>query len=431
MRSNRKRTAILMALLMTAFSAVSCGSTDTGKNTSSRSQDGIVIGAATDTPAAATTETPGTPTDGSGADTPAVTEDPQATENPEPSEAPENTESPTPGEGSEPSVTLKPTSTNENPVTISFTGDVFLSREIYATYQTKGLGGAFSQKVQDVFKDSDLMVVNHEYCSSDLDASHAVTYQTWIEQAPTITDTLYPLLGVDMVGLANNHAFDYGAEGFEETLSNLEKLEIPYVGAGRNIEEATAVKTLDAGGKRFALCAANAVITDQSWVAGENKAGMASLHPWHNTYPKLLENITKAKADPNNDIVIAMLHIGNEKTTDLAETQIMYAHAAIDAGADIVIGSHAHNLQGIEYYGNGVIFYNLGNFLFSSYYRATAIITVMLNPDNTYELKIHPCKTQNLYTEYADDGGKEVYDFFNKYSVNAKVDENGMVTKKG
>jgi poly-gamma-glutamate synthesis protein (capsule biosynthesis protein) len=101
------------------------------------------------------------------------------------------------------------------------------------------------------------------------------------------------------------------------------------------------------------------------------------------------------------------------------------AKACIDAGADIVIGSHAHVVQGIEYYNGGMIFYGLGNFLFSNYQSDTMLVTITLNQDDTYSAKIIPCSSYLYYTQ--DVTTSTVFDLLNTYSPNAAVRADGSV----
>ena len=98
----------------------------------------------------------------------------------------------------------------------------------------------------------------------------------------------------------------------------------------------------------------------------------------------------------------------------------------------MVIGSHAHNLQGIEIYKDAPIYYNLGNFLFGNYRVDTMVVNVEINEDNSVSTRITPCVSQRYLVEEAvGDKAQEIYDFLESISVNVDIDENGNVTEKG
>lgn len=312
------------------------------------------------------------------------------------------------------------------PVTISFVGDVFTSEAMYSNYQKAGgITGVVSEKVLEIMTGSDIMMINHEYCSTDIDDENALTYQTWIEQSDTKNEFMLEEMGVDVACVANNHIFDYGEQGFLDTLDGLESRGITYVGAGTDFEDATEAKIITVGDKSIAFFASNSVITDTDWIVTESQPGMNGLYTWSDTYTTMIENIKTASA--TCDLVVVNLHFGTEKSNEHSETQTKFAHECIDAGADIIIGHHAHVLQGIEYYGDGVIFYSLGNFLFSNYKSDTMVVTITLERDNSFSAKVLPCQSYLYYTK--DVTGNTVFDILNQYSVNASVDADGIVRR--
>jgi poly-gamma-glutamate synthesis protein (capsule biosynthesis protein) len=312
-----------------------------------------------------------------------------------------------------------------NPVTISFVGDVFTSEQMYKNYTESGITGVVSENILDIFQNSDIMVANHEYCSTDLDDTNALSFQKWIEQSATKNEFLLNKLGIDVVSVANNHIFDYGEQGFIDTLNGIKNLGITYVGGGLDFDDATNAKVVNAENKSIAFFASNEVITDTEWIVTDEHCGMNGLYDWSDTYTKMLENIGKASASDNIDLVVVMLHFGTEKQYEQTTRQELMAKACIDAGADIVIGSHAHVVQGIEYYNGGMIFYGLGNFLFSNYQSDTMLVTITLNQDDTYSAKIIPCSSYLYYTQ--DVTTSTVFDLLNTYSPNAAVRADGSV----
>lgn len=161
--------------------------------------------------------------------------------------------------------------------------------------------------------------------------------------------------GIDVVTLANNHIMDYGDMGLADTISMCDKNNIMYTGAGMNMKEAACPLYLKKNNIRMAILA----ITEEEFsIAGEDKAGCLPLDPVKNYYM-----IQKAKK--NADLVIVIVHAGNEHyelpRPGLKETFRFFA----DAGASAVIGHHPHNAGPFEVYKGVPLIYSLGNFLFN------------------------------------------------------------------
>lgn len=162
--------------------------------------------------------------------------------------------------------------------------------------------------------------------------------------------------GLDIVSLANNHALDYGNEGLDETLSALGDLALPVVGAGASHDEAHRPAIQTVNGVRVAILAYAAARWDGSpdvpatdrlaWaVAGDVQAGVRAV---------------RGEAD----LVVVLLHAGTEYASEPSADQVSVARAAIDAGADLVVGHHPHVTQTVERYGGGLIVYSLGDAIF-------------------------------------------------------------------
>lgn len=167
----------------------------------------------------------------------------------------------------------------------------------------------------------------------------------------------------NLVSLANNHINDFGSEGFEDTIKLFKDNNIDYLGAGLNKESA----------HRWIIKAINnikigflAYTTSELWVAStiatKTKAGTNSLY-----LPRVKRDIKELKEQCNH--IIVSLHWGHEYFHYPSPKQIRQARKIIDYGADIIIGHHAHVLQGVEFYKNKPIFYNLGNFFFPEFKR--------------------------------------------------------------
>ena len=188
--------------------------------------------------------------------------------------------------------------------------------------------------------------------------------------------------GFDVVAFAGNHTLEAGIDSFNDTLQNLERQKLRALGVGQNIEEARQPVIIECKGTKIAFLGYSSV-TKQDHIADSNKPGSASLRAWTlyepmeptqpgtpsraHTFPyrtdldAMIGDIEKAGTQA--DIVIVSMHGGIHMTPAvIAEYQKEYAHAAIDAGADLVLQHHAHILKGIEIYAGKAIFYGLANF---------------------------------------------------------------------
>ncbi len=187
----------------------------------------------------------------------------------------------------------------------------------------------------------------------------------------------------NIVSFASNHCMDLGPDVMLETVDVLRKLGFAVIGVGRNIEEARKPAIIERKGTKIAFLAYASVLRT-GYNAGPDRAGCAPMRAWtlyHQldyqpgtpplilTFPykddleALIEDVKKAKAQA--DLVALSFHWGiHFYHAAIATYQKEVAHAAIDAGADIILGHHPHILKGIEVYKGKAIFYSMGNFAF-------------------------------------------------------------------
>lgn len=208
----------------------------------------------------------------------------------------------------------------------------------------------------------------------------SVTGATAPQTPPSQLDAL-ARAGVTVGTVAGNHTFDLGAAGVQDTLERLRGLGIATAGAGMTLEEARRPATVAVRGRTVSVLSYNAVGPRESW-AGREKPGCAYLRVLTHyeldhaspggrptvytfTAPESLEvlehDVTQTRA--GCDLLIVAVHKGANGDTGTAWYEKQIAHAAIDAGADVVIGHHAHILEGIEVYRGHPIFHGLGNFV--------------------------------------------------------------------
>jgi len=158
------------------------------------------------------------------------------------------------------------------------------------------------------------------------------------------------------VSLANNHAVDWGKQGFATELELLREAKLPYFGGGSDAHAARQPLVLTASGKRVAFLGYND-FPPHSFAAGPATPGIAWL-----IEKDVVQDIKAAHKQA--DIVLVFLHWGEELEEKPTEGQREMARRMLDAGADAIIGGHPHVTQTIDWYKDRPIVYSLGNFLF-------------------------------------------------------------------
>jgi len=277
-----------------------------------------------------------------------------------------------------PTSTPVPTETPVPIVSLAAVGDLMLARTIGQRVQAEGPAVVFSG-VQPIFDSVDLVVGNLE-CA--ITAGGQPQPKGYTFAAPPEVAQALELAGFDLLTLANNHAMDYGSEGLQNTWDILQQSNIAYTGTGLNETEARSPIILEKNGLRMAFLGYVDVPVEvrgfdtHAWIATAAQPGLAWADP---------ANITAdvAAAKLQADVVIVMLHSGYEGVIEPNAIQRQAAHAAIDAGAALVIGTHPHVLQPVELYNGGLIAYSLGNFVFDDFgfeQNLTAILLVTLGP---------------------------------------------------
>jgi len=216
---------------------------------------------------------------------------------------------------------------------------------------TKRTGNAGS--VRDLVSGADIAIANFENPAPDKYRFHA--HGTVFSANPAYIAGL-AAAGIDWVSLANNHIGDAGRTAILQTMANLDKRGIAHSGAGRNTAAAHTAALLEAGGKTVAILGYDTIAADYS--AGTSTPGSARM-----TTAALKADIAAARK-AGADLVIVFPHWGVEYRAKPTVTQQRLAHAAIDAGADLVIGNHPHWAGAMEIYKGKPIWYALGNFVF-------------------------------------------------------------------
>lgn len=180
----------------------------------------------------------------------------------------------------------------------------------------------------------------------------------------------------DLVNLANNHALDFGQAALNQTANTLYALDVATVGAGSSQEMARRPALFNLNGLRVAVLGYAAA----RWNGSVDVPATGRV-AW--AVPRAVQADVQAIRD-TVDLVIVQLHAGTEYAASPSPDQVRFAHAAIDAGADLVVGHHPHVPQTVERYGKGLIVYSLGNALFDIP-RQTTMQGHLLRIHATYE----------------------------------------------
>ncbi len=308
--------------------------------------------------------------------------------------------------------------------TITFVGDIYLSDYVLEKYNTYGVDGVLGSSLKDALVGADIFMANQEFAFSNRGVKASdkqYTFRVDPKYSSVFTD-----MGIDIATLANNHALDFGTVALKDSFDTLDDVGILYTGAGKDIEEAKECKTFEVNGKTFGFLGASRVIPVYNWTATSTNPGM--LTTYNST--ALVSCIEEAKKEC--DFVSAYVHWGEEKDTTPETYQRTLAKEYIDAGADIVIGSHPHVLQGIEFYEGKPIVYSLGNFIFYNSINQTAIINTTVKEDGDVSLQILPCKAVNGQTYLVEDkkAKEEFFKYIEDISFGVEVDSDGYVSEK-
>ena len=242
-------------------------------------------------------------------------------------------------------------------ITIAFAGDMYFEGVLRSRLDSDPASavGPFSPALAA----ADLAVGNLETAIAT--AGTRAGKQFAFRAPPTAVDALRAA-GFDAVSMANNHGLDYGPDGLEESLAVKRAQPDGFlIGIGGEEDEAFAPFTAVVKGQRVSVIAATQVLDSSliaAWTATADHAGMASAK----RVDRLVEEVRRARE--TSDTVIVFLHWGVETATCPTGDQQSLAAALTAAGADIVVGGHAHRLQGGGRLGDAVVHYGLGNFLF-------------------------------------------------------------------
>ncbi len=268
-------------------------------------------------------------------------------------------------------------------------GDIMLDRGVYDVLRNKGKGADFPFKggtaditslvccssfgwevprlartgnagaMRDLISRADIALANFENPAPNRFRWH--TSGTIFSADQTLIDGIANA-GFDVMGVANNHIRDQGAAGLTQTVRNLKKRGLLTTGAGKNLAAARKPAVIDTHGAKVAILAYDAIAS--YYHATETKVGSAPMSL------KVVRADIKAARAAGADVVIVYPHWGVEYRATAGVAQQKLARKVIDAGADMIIGNHAHWTVEMEVYKGKPIWYALGNLVFDQTWSA-------------------------------------------------------------
>ncbi|MET1058788.1 MAG: CapA family protein [Nocardioides sp.] len=248
-------------------------------------------------------------------------------------------------------------------VTLAFAGDMHFQLHLAALLERpRGALGPIARTLAD----ADLTMVNLESAITERGTPEAKEREVpderyYYRTSPAALDVL-AAAGIDVVTMANNHGADYGPVGLRDTLAAARTSPIPVVGIGRNRREAFTPYRVSVRGTDVSVLAADGSFREGAssvWAAGPSTPGIAAAHA---DRPRALLAAVRA-ASRRDDVVAVYLHWGAEGRGCPTRQQRTTARALADAGADVIVGTHAHVQLGSGWLGDSYVSYGLGNFL--------------------------------------------------------------------
>lgn len=288
-----------------------------------------------------------------------------------------------------PQSTTAPTQVSDiRTLTLTATGDCTLATDVNFDPSTSFVAYAdqygtdwFFDEVRDVFSEDDLTLVNFEGTLTDRGEREDKTFA--FRGSPEYVNILSGS-SVEAASLANNHSMDYGMVSLEDTKAYLDEAGILHC---RGVDDVT--------------------VTEINGI----KVGLVGINYLNDQMKTELEDAILLAKSNGAELVILSIHWGVEKETAPNDEQIAAAHTAVDCGADIVIGTHPHVLQGVEKYKGRYIFYSLGNFCFGGNSSPSDMDTMLVRATFTLDngvlcdddaVEIIPCRISSAsgYNNY-------------------------------
>lgn len=279
----------------------------------------------------------------------------------------------------------RPSPTPVEPVTIAFGGDVHFEDEIAARLADNPettLG-----PISAVLSAADVAMINLE---SAITTGGSPAPKKYTFRAPPVALRALAAAGIDVATMANNHGMDFGLEGLRDSLAASDEYNFPIIGVGNNANQAYAPYVVNVHGQRLAFIGATQVLDTiliDDWTATADQPGLASAK----TVDRLVQAVRATRQQA--DAVIVYLHWGRSMKPCPLPRQQQLARTLIDAGADILVGGHAHRLLAGGFLQGAYVHYGLGNFV---WYNAdgvsgrTGVLTLTIRGEKVLKAKWTP-----------------------------------------
>lgn len=279
-------------------------------------------------------------------------------------------------------------------VKLGFVGDIMLDRSVEKSVLKNGLGDyyyIFKNISSSTLKHFDWLFGNLEGPVSNKGKKICGSIYSF-QMDPQVTKVLTDN-GFKMVSLANNHMFDYCNVSFVDTLVNLTKGGLDFVGGGNTESEAYSAKYVQVGSTSLGVLAYTEF--------GEKYLKAVGNNPGLAVYNKNIMCQKLKEIKDTSDLAIVSFHFGTEYDKEPNVYQKTLTHQAVDCGADIVVGHHPHVTQPLEYYLGKPIVYSLGNFVFDQSFSSETmtgnILSVTLENKNIKEVELLPFKMNQFF----------------------------------
>ncbi|MCL5410974.1 MAG: CapA family protein [Patescibacteria group bacterium] len=265
-------------------------------------------------------------------------------------------------------------------------GDMMFDRFVNHQFKDIGFDHIFDNLDKSIFKEKDIVFANLEGPVSDKPIPDDYEPRTLVFDMPTATIPTLKNLGINGVSLANNHTLNAGTEGFNITQNLLKNTNIKYAGYQNAFDEGSIL--------RYETEIPISFITVNYLAYNDNQS--------------ISEAIRIEKE--NGRFVIVFPHWGEEYSSTHSARQESAATKWIDAGADLIIGSHPHVIQDVGLYKNKLIIYSLGNFVFDQGFSEETQEGLMISgkiTDKTVEVTFLPFKSKQLQPEFMQQAEKD------------------------
>jgi poly-gamma-glutamate synthesis protein (capsule biosynthesis protein) len=296
------------------------------------------------------------------------------------------------------------------PVRIGVVGDIVPGRNVHQHMVEYGDFTRPFHRVSSLLRSFDVTVANLEGNLSDTLPQPADPHSVSFVSSPAMLEG-FALAGIDAVTLANNHSTwndeGWGVQGLLDTIAALESHDVPYFGAGADLATARAPWVVAAAETRVAFLGIDGVTANYEVEPGAKNGvldvDVGATSDGAGTNPYLLAQLVEdiAAATSVAEVVIPYFHLGAEYVAVVPPWAVQAAHAAIDAGAAMVLTNHPHLIQGMEIYAGKPIVYSLGNFILDQMWAAEVrsgyALEIVLRDTTITGLRFHGVEIEDFH----------------------------------